>query len=62
MKHIYKMMVHRSSVTDNLGGKIALIAVSLILILLVVLAAIAYWKQKKRRSNTGEYFLIFHIL
>lgn len=61
MKHIYKMMVHRSSVTDNLGGKIALITVSVILILLVVLAAIAYWKQKKR-SNTGEYFLIFHIL
>lgn len=59
-------MVHRSSVTDNPAVRfIVIIIVCLILILLglAVLGAL-FWKKKRneRRSNTGECFLVFHIL
>lgn len=65
MKHLYTFMVHCSSVADNPGlvRTTEIIIGSLVFIILLGLVAGALiWKQKLRRSKTGECFHICHVL
>lgn len=60
-------MVHRFCVADNPGSTMVswseIIIGSLVFIILLGLVAGALiWKQKLRRSKTGECFRICHVL